>query len=172
VLNLIPVNKFQQETQHTSLPSAYVKTRILERAERPGSNRRLPHTKRKTKTQKQTATPVFEETLEYCLHEADLRHRRLEVSVWHDSRLSVLGLNTVLGRCLVSLDAVAAAIYDGEAKTSEGTTLTDWHVLSHEGEDAEARLVIIIVYKLTDFAHQMFVKCKSVVFNLLCLADP
>ena len=35
-----------------------------------GSNRRLPHTKRKTKTQRQTASPVFEETLEYCLHES------------------------------------------------------------------------------------------------------
>jgi hypothetical protein len=125
----------QHETQHTSLPSAYVKTRILERAERPGSNRRLPHTKRKTKTQRQTASPVFEETLEYCLHETDLRYRRLEVSVWHDSRLSVLGLNTVLGRCLVSLDAVASAIDDEKGNGVEGTTLTDWHVLSHEGED-------------------------------------
>jgi hypothetical protein len=36
----------------------------------------------------------------------DLRQRRLEVSVWHDSRLSVLGLNTVLGRSVVHLDEV------------------------------------------------------------------
>ena len=67
---------------------------------------------------------------------SDLRHRRLEVSVWHDSRLSVLGLNTVLGRCLVGLDPVASALYDETGQVIEGTTLTEWHVLAHEGEDA------------------------------------
>jgi hypothetical protein len=38
--------------------------------DKPGSNRRLPNTKRKTKIQRHTASPVFEETLEYCLHES------------------------------------------------------------------------------------------------------
>ena len=62
------------------------------------------------------------------------------MSVWHDSRLSVLGLNTVLGRCLVGLDAVASAIYDEKGQIIEGTTLTEWHVLAHEGEDSEGNL--------------------------------
>ncbi len=43
----------------------------------------------------------------------DLRQRRLEVSVWHDSRLSVLGLNTVLGRSVVHLDEVRISFYQG-----------------------------------------------------------
>jgi hypothetical protein len=36
------------------------------------------------------------------------------VSVWHDSRLSVLGFNTVLGRCVVSLDEVASSLEKGQ----------------------------------------------------------
>ena len=60
--------------------------------------------------------------------------------MWHDSRLSVLGLNTVLGRCLVGLDAVASALYDNSGQIVEGTTLTEWHVLAHDGEDADGKL--------------------------------
>lgn len=117
------------ETSYSSLPSAYVKTRLLENTT-PGRNHRVSNTKRKTKTQKHTASPVFEETLEYFLHPHELRVRRLEVTVCHDSRFSVLGRNVVLGRCLVNFDTVhAVAMGGGEGGGDDTTTVTEWHVL-------------------------------------------
>ena len=74
-------------------------------------------------------SPVFEETLEYFLPPGDLRSRRLEVSVC--SERGLLGRNVALGRCLVSLAAVHAAIYASpqQKPPQEAATVTDWHVL-------------------------------------------
>ena len=91
------------ETAVTWLPSARVVTRVIEMS---GISRfrRVVNTKRKTKTQRDNVSPVFEETLEYFLPVGDLKRRRLEVSVYHDSRFPgrFIGRNVVLGRCLVS----------------------------------------------------------------------
>ena len=45
---------------------------------------------RKTKTQRRNLSPVFEETLEYFLPAGEVRRKRLEVSVFHDSRYAHL----------------------------------------------------------------------------------
>ena len=91
-----------QETSVTWLPSARVVTRVIEMS---GISRfrRVANTKRKTKTQRHNVSPIFEETLEYFLPVGDVKRRRLEVSVYHDSRFPgrFIGRNVVLGRCLV-----------------------------------------------------------------------
>ena len=92
-----------QETNVTWLPSAKVVTRVIE-MNGLSRFRRVVNTKRKTKTQRHNVSPVFEETLEYFLPVGDVKRRRLEVSVYHDSRFPgrFIGRNVVLGRCLVS----------------------------------------------------------------------
>ena len=91
-----------QETNITWLPSAKVVTRVIE-MNGLSRFRRVVNTKRKTKTQRHNVSPVFEETLEYFLPVGDVKRRRLEVSVYHDSRFPgrFIGRNVVLGRCLV-----------------------------------------------------------------------
>ena len=91
-----------QETQVSWLPSAKVVTRVIEMSG-VSRFRRVVNTKRKTKTQRHNVSPVFEETLEYFLPVGDVKRRRLEVSVYHDSRFPgrFIGRNIVLGRCLV-----------------------------------------------------------------------
>ena len=91
-----------QETSVTWIPSAKVVTRVIE-MNGISRFRRVVNTKRKTKTQRHNVSPVFEETLEYFLPVGDVKRRRLEVSVYHDSRFPgrFIGRNVVLGRCLV-----------------------------------------------------------------------
>ena len=120
-----------QETSISWLPSACVKTRVIEMS-RPGANRRVNNTKRKTKTQRRNTSPVFEETLEYFLPVGDIRKKRLEVSVFHDSRFlgKYIGRNVVLGRCIVSLDNLADQLTDNLTKKGiKNATVTEWFIL-------------------------------------------
>jgi hypothetical protein len=100
-----------QETSVTWLPSAKVVTRVIE-MNGMSRFRRVVNTKRKTKTQRHNVNPVFEETLEYFLPVGDVRRRRLEVSVYHDSRFPgrFIGRNVVLGRCLVRRNSLLCLI--------------------------------------------------------------
>ena len=126
------VKNLQTGSGGGQFPSPYVKLYTIETSGVVGSNRRVAHSKRKTKSQRERVAPVFEETLEYFLPASDLRSRRLEVSVC--SERGVLGRNVALGRCLVSLGPVHTAAFAAAADSQrqESTTVTDWHVL-HPG---------------------------------------
>ncbi len=112
-----------QETEHTSLPSPYVKLYALESFSGIGnSSTRLARSKRKTQVRRNKVNPIFEETLHYYMHPDDVRHRRLEVCVCSDG--GVLGRNRVLGRCIVPL----------QQKLKGGTSVTDWFPLHQPHE--------------------------------------
>jgi len=119
-----------QETAISWTPSACVKTRVIEMS-RPGANRRVDNTKRKTKTQRRNLSPVFEETLEYFLPAIEVRRKRLEVSVFHDSRFlgKYIGRNVVLGRCIVSLDSLADQLAENLGSGVRSATVTEWFML-------------------------------------------
>ena len=123
-----------QESPHTSLPSPYVKTYLIEMM--GISNRRVDQSKRKSKIIRNTVNPVFEEALEYFMPPHEIRSRRIELSVCSDN--GVFGRNLVLGRCLLSLARIHTDIFaNSSAKErlegSAETTLTGWHTLSPAG---------------------------------------
>ena len=70
-----------EETSHTSLPSPYVKTYMIETLLL--SNKRDIYSKKKTKTKKNSLNPVFEETLEYFIPFYNLKHHKIEVSIFY-----------------------------------------------------------------------------------------
>ena len=120
-----------QESPHTSLPSPYVKTYLIENF--GTSNRRVDHSKRKSKIIRNTVNPVFEEALEYFMPPRDIRLRRIELSVCSDN--GVFGRNIVLGRCLINLAKIHSVIIDKSKDPNREdavaeTTVTDWHSLS------------------------------------------
>ena len=114
-----------QETFHTAIPCPYVKIYAIESIG-ISSNRRVNNSKRKTKTKRNSVNPTFEETLEYYLHPDDFRFQRLEVVVC--SARGVLGRNSELGRCLVSLYPVHEALTKSEMGSGP-VSLTDWYFL-------------------------------------------
>ena len=76
-------------------------------------------------------SPVFEETLEYFLPVVEVRRKRLEVSVFHDSRFlgKYIGRNVVLGRCIVSLDNLADQLSENLTSGIHNATVTEWYML-------------------------------------------
>ena len=120
--------KHLHETPHTALPSPYVKTYLIENTG-VGKNMRIANSKRKTKVQKQTVNPVFEETLEYLLRPQEIRSRRGELSVCTDR--GMLGRNVALGRCLLCLNRIHNAVFErsGPEGPPAETTFTDWYEL-------------------------------------------
>ena len=92
-----------RETSVTWIPSARVVTRIIEMSDTE-QFRRLSNTQRKTKTQRHTVNPIFEETLDYFIPVSKLRKRWVEIRVHNNSGFpgSWIGRNVVLGRCIVS----------------------------------------------------------------------
>ncbi len=126
-----------QETPHTTLrPSPYVKLYAIESCG-PGFNRRLPNSKRKTRSQRSKVNPIFEETLTYFLPSSEVGRRRLELSVCSDR--GFFGRNVVLGRCIVGLTGLLQgaeevgpkdrSVSNGDPRAGAETTLTDWFVL-------------------------------------------
>ncbi|XP_037376480.1 synaptotagmin-like protein 3 isoform X2 [Talpa occidentalis] len=71
----------------------YVKTYLLPDRSSQG--------KRKTRVQKNTVDPAFQETLKYQVEPAQLAARRLQVSVWH---LGTLARRVFLGEVIIPLD--------------------------------------------------------------------
>ncbi len=108
-----------------SIPSAYVKTRLIENIG-PGRSMRINQSKRKTGTQKSNIHPVFEETLEYLLPPHELKMRRLEITVCNEK---FFGNSEILGRCLVSFDTVHAVATGGGDGGDDAATVTEWHQL-------------------------------------------
>ena len=92
-----------RETSVTWIPSARVVTRIIEMSDTE-QFRRLSNTQRKTKTQRHTVNPIFEETLDYFIPVSKLRKRWVEIRVHNNSGFPGhwIGRNVVLGRCIVS----------------------------------------------------------------------
>ena len=92
-----------RETSVTWIPSARVVTRLIEISD-TDQFRRLSNTHRKTKTQRHTVNPVFEEILDYFIPVCNLRKRWVEIRVCNNSGFpgSWIGRNVVLGRCIVS----------------------------------------------------------------------
>ncbi|KAM6108474.1 synaptotagmin-like protein 1 [Pterocles gutturalis] len=72
----------------------YIKTYLL-----PDKSNR---SKRKTKVQKKSLDPIFNETLKYKLEKRDLQGRTLNLSVWHHDSL---GRNLFLGEVEIALGA-------------------------------------------------------------------
>ena len=66
-----------QEVSPKSIPNPYVKTYILDNLFL--SHKRDVHTKKKTKTKKNTFNPVFEHTLEYFIPSNNLLYHKIEV---------------------------------------------------------------------------------------------
>ena len=92
-----------RETSVTWIPSARVVTRVIEISDN-SQFRRLSNTQRKTKTQRHTVNPVFEETFDYFIPVCNLRKRWVEIRVHNNSGFPGrwIGRNVVLGRCIVS----------------------------------------------------------------------
>ena len=92
-----------RETSVTWIPSARVVTRVIDISD-GAQIRRLSNTQRKTKTQRHTVNPVFEEIFDYFIPVCNLRKRWVEIRVHNNSGFpgSWIGRNVVLGRCMVS----------------------------------------------------------------------
>lgn len=126
------------ETPHTTLPNPYVKMYMIEPINGGFGlcNKRLDKSKRKTKLLKNSVHPVFEETLDYFIPDLNsLKVIRLEISVCSDG--GVLGRNTLLAHCIVSLSALHDAItikkdeekYRDALCTATGSTC-QWYALT------------------------------------------
>ncbi|GAB1301497.1 Synaptotagmin-like protein 3 [Apodemus speciosus] len=93
----------------------YVKTYLLPDRSSQG--------KRKTRVQKNTLDPTFEETLKYQVDPAQLVTRRLQVSVWH---LGTLARRVFLGEVILPL-----ATWDFEDSTAQNAR---WYPLRAKAE--------------------------------------
>ena len=127
------------ETPHTALPNPYVKMYMIEPINGGVGlcNKRLDKSKRKTKTLKNSVHPVFEETLDYFIPDLNsLKVKRLEISVYSDG--GVLGRNTLLAHCIVSLSALHDAItikkdeekYRDEPCSGAAASSCQWYALT------------------------------------------
>ncbi|XP_021077510.1 synaptotagmin-like protein 3 isoform X2 [Mus pahari] len=99
----------------------YVKTYLLPDRSSQG--------KRKTRVQKNTLDPTFEETLKYQVDPGQLVTRRLQVSVWH---LGTLARRVFLGEVILPL-----ATWDFEDSTAHGAR---WYPLRAKAEKYEENI--------------------------------
>ncbi|XP_052025851.1 synaptotagmin-like protein 3 [Apodemus sylvaticus] len=99
----------------------YVKTYLLPDRSSQG--------KRKTRVQRNTLDPTFEETLKYQVDPAQLVTRRLQVSVWH---LGTLARRVFLGEVILPL-----ATWDFEDSTAQNAR---WYPLRAKAEKYEENI--------------------------------
>ncbi|NP_001121032.1 synaptotagmin-like protein 3 [Rattus norvegicus] len=99
----------------------YVKTYLLPDRSSQG--------KRKTRVQKNTLDPTFEETLKYQVDPAQLATRRLQVSVWH---LGTLARRVFLGEVILPL-----ATWDFEGSAAQNAR---WYPLRAKAEKYEENI--------------------------------